>query len=103
MYPPFLMHFQFLGLFRKVRSGFHLHLISNLQKNNTDHFLLKSFLESIDIDIFLSETDVGQKVPEKVEKRQNINGVPIVTQAENTSRIPKNMREHRKIRKQSYQ
>ena len=46
------MHFQFLGLFRKVRSGFHLHLISNLQKNNTDHFLLKSFLESIDIDIF---------------------------------------------------
>jgi len=52
----------------KVRSGFHLYLISNLQKNNTDHFCLKSFLENIDIDNFLSETDVGQKVPEKVEK-----------------------------------
>ena len=63
------MHFQFLGLFRKVRSGFHLYLISNLQKNNTDHFLFKNiFLKALILTFFLSETAMGQKVPEKVEK-----------------------------------
>ena len=80
-----------VGKVCSYRSGFHLYLISNLQKNNTDHVCLTSFLENIDIDnFFFVRNGRWPESARKSKKRQNINGVPIVTQAENTSKLPKN-------------
>ena len=98
--PPFSCISSFWDCFARFEVGSICIWFPTSRKITPIIFCLKSFLENIDIDNFFVRNGGWPESARKSRKRQNINRVPIVTHAENASKLPKNTE---KIRKQSYQ
>ena len=88
--PPFSCISSFWDCFARFEVGSICIWFPTSRKITPIIFCLKSFLENIDIGNFFVRNGRWPESARKSRKRQNINGVPIVTHAENASKLPKN-------------